>query len=79
MTRQTQSGMPFYLQWSHSGRRSQEDAKPDAFERVLRLELGRDERSIGAANVALDTDITIGMVLDKLEELKIADTFPITQ
>ncbi len=28
---------------------------------------------MGAAAVALDMDITIGMVLDKLDELKIAD------
>lgn len=71
--RNAQSGKPFYLQLSHYGGRSQDDAKPEAFERVLKSGLGRDDRSIGAAAVALDMDITIGMVLDELDKLKIAD------
>ncbi|MDP6720623.1 MAG: sulfatase-like hydrolase/transferase, partial [Pirellulaceae bacterium] len=71
--RQTKAGKPFYLQLSHYGGRSQADAKRETFERVLRLGLGRNDRNVGAAAVALDMDITIGMVLDKLDELDIAD------
>lgn len=71
--RQTNTGTPFYLQLSHYGGRSQDDAKPETFGHVLKSGLGRDERGVGAAAVALDMDITIGMVLDKLDELKIAD------
>jgi arylsulfatase A-like enzyme len=71
--RQTKSGKPFYLQLSHYGGKGQDDAKPETFERVLKSGLGRDERSIGPAAVALDMDITIGMVLDKLDEFNIAD------
>jgi arylsulfatase A-like enzyme len=71
--RQTKDDKPFYLQLSHYGGRSQDDAKPETFERVLKSGLGRDERSIGAAAVALDMDITIGMVLDQLDQLGIAD------
>lgn len=50
---------PFYLQLSHYGGRSQDDAKPETFDKTLRLGLGRDERNIGAAAVAFDMDITI--------------------
>ena len=64
---------PFYLQLSHYGGRSQDDAKPETFDKALRLGLGRDERSIGAAAVVLDMDITIGMLLETLDELDIAD------
>jgi arylsulfatase A len=64
---------PFYVQLSHYGGRSQEDAKPETFEKVLQLGLGRDERNMGAAAVVLDMDITIGMLLDTLDELNIAD------
>ena len=62
---------PFYLQLSHYGGRSQDDAKPETFDKTLRLGLGRDERNIGAAAVAFDMDITIGMLLETLDELNI--------
>ena len=76
--RQTKAVKPFYLQLSHYGGRSQADAKPETFERVLQLGLGRNERNPAAAAVALDMDTTIGMVLDKLNQLGIAeDTYVI--
>ena len=71
--RQVKTGTPFYLQLSHYGGRSQDDAKPETFEHVLKAGLGRDEKNVGAAAVALDMDITIGMVFDTLDQLGIAD------
>jgi arylsulfatase A len=71
--RQAKSNKPFYVQLSQYGGRSQADAKPETFEKVLQLGLGRDQRNIGAAAVALDMDITIGMLLSTLDELNIAD------
>jgi len=71
--RQVKASKPFYLQLSHYGGKSQADAKPETFEKVLKLGLGRNERNIGAAAVALDVDTTIGMILDKLDELGIAN------
>lgn len=71
--RQAKAGRPFYLQLSQYGGRSEADAMPETFERVLRLGLGRDDRSVGAAAVALDMDITIGRVLDTLDQLGIAN------
>lgn len=73
MRRQVQANKPFYVQLSHYGGRSQADAKPETFEKALRLGLGRDERNLGAAAVVLDMDITIGMLLDALDELGIAN------
>ena len=71
--RQVQADKPFYLQLSHYGGRSIADSKPETIEKVLQIRPGRDDRNIEAAAVALDMDITIGMLLDTLDELNIAD------
>jgi arylsulfatase A-like enzyme len=73
MKRQVAANKPFYLQLSHYGGRSQADAKPETFETVLKRGLGRNSRNMEAAAVALDMDITIGVLLDALNELGIAD------
>jgi len=72
INRQAAADKPFYVQLSHYGGRSQEDARPETFEKILQLGLGRDQRNMGAAAVALDMDITIGMLLNTLDELDIA-------
>ncbi len=68
-------GQPFYVQLSHYGGRSAADARESTNEIVSSwpASRGRNERDTGAAAVILDMDITIGMVLDKLEDLGIAD------
>ena len=71
--RQVAAKRPFYLQLSHYGGRSQADAKPETFESVLKRGLGRNNRNMAAAAVALDMDITIGVVLDALNERGIID------
>jgi arylsulfatase A-like enzyme len=74
MRRQVDADKPFYLQLSHYGGRSRADSKPETLEEVLKRGLGRNERSgIEAAAVALDMDITIGLLLDALDDLGIAD------
>ncbi|MCA9138077.1 MAG: sulfatase-like hydrolase/transferase [Planctomycetales bacterium] len=73
MKRQVAANKPFYLQLSHYGGRSQADAKPETFETVLKRGLGRNDRNMEAAAVVLDMDITIGLLLDALNELGIAD------
>ncbi len=64
--RQVQAQRPFYLQLSQYGGRSETDALRETYERVLKSGMGRDEKNMGAVSVALDMDITIGRVLDKL-------------
>jgi arylsulfatase A len=73
MQRQVLANNPFYLQISHYGGRSEADALPATFERTLKMGLGREDQDVGNAAVILDMDITIGMILDKLNELGIAD------
>ena len=69
------AGQPFYVQMSHYGGRSAADAR-ESTNRIVSgwaASRGRNERDTGAAAVILDMDITVGMVLDKLDELGIAD------
>ena len=69
------AGQPFYIQMSHYGGRSLADAR-ESTHRIVSdwtASHGRDDREIGAAAVIYDMDITIGMVLDKVDELGIAD------
>ena len=73
MQRQVDTQTPFYLQLSQYGGKSEADARRETYESVLKSGLGRNEKNMGAAAVALDMDITIGMVLDKLDELGISD------
>ncbi len=66
---------PFYIQMSHYGGRGSENARESTNEIVASWpsSRGRNERDTGAAAVIYDMDITIGMILDKLEELGIDD------
>lgn len=69
------AGQPFYVQISHYGGRTSADAR-DSTNRIVAgwtTSRGRNDREAGEAAVIYDMDITIGMVLDKLDELGIAD------
>ena len=69
------AGQPFYIQMSHYGGRSAADAR-ESTNRIVSgwaASRGRNERDTGAAAVIFDMDTTVGMVLDKLDELGIAD------
>jgi arylsulfatase A len=73
MSRQVAAGKPFYLQLSHYGGRSAADALRSTYETMQSRAKGRDDKSVGAAAVALDMDTTIRMLLAKVDELGIAD------
>ena len=69
------AGQPFYIQMSHYGGRDLADAR-ESTHRIVSgwaASHGRDDREIGVAAVIYDMDITIGMILDKVDELGIAD------
>ena len=72
VTRQTQAGKPFLLQISQYAGRGEQDAKPETVEAVKKRAVGRNDRQAGAAAVAEDVDINIGLLLKKLDELGIA-------
>ncbi len=68
-------GRPFYIQMSHYGGRGAANARESTNSIVSSWPSSRDrqERDTGAAAVIYDMDLTVGMVLDKLEALGIAD------
>ena len=73
MEKHAQADKPFYIQMSHYGGRGAENARESTNEIVASWpsSKGRNQRDTGAAAVIYDMDITIGMILDKLEELEI--------
>lgn len=77
---QVKAGRPFYLQLSHYGGGSQEEATPAALARVAELgtQAGGKNRTkdkdLARAAVLVDMDDAIGRVLAALDELKIAGT-----
>lgn len=70
VTRQTKAGKPFLLQISQYGGRGEAEAKPETVETIKKR--GGNDRQIGAAAVAEDVDINIGLLLKKLDDLGIA-------
>ena len=73
MTRKVQAGKPFYLQMSHYASRRAEDALPETVATVRNWDIDADERLVGHAAATLDLDISLGMILKRLDELAIAD------
>lgn len=74
MARQAKAGIPFFLQISHYAGRGGTDARPETYTAVRkRATTERDARLVGNAAVTEDMDATIGMLMAKLDELKIAD------
>ncbi len=73
MTRQVKAGRPFYLQISHYAARRADDATEKSYRTVLGWPGAAEGDRAGQAACLLDLDNTIGMILDKLGELGIAD------
>ena len=71
IARQSKVGKPFLLQISQYAGRSEAEAKAETVEAISKR--GGDARQIGAAAVAEDVDINIGLLLKKLDELGIAN------
>lgn len=75
MESNAKAGRRFYVQISHYGGHGGESALDSTNQAVLGWaeSRGRNARQTSAAAAVFDMDITVGMVLDKLEELGIAD------
>lgn len=71
--RQVGAGNPFYLQLDHYSSRREVHALPETLKEVQQRAGGTGDRRSGEIAACLDIDKTIGMVLDKIEELNIAD------
>jgi arylsulfatase A-like enzyme len=73
MERNVKAGKPFYLQMSHYSARRADDAKEESYKKVLTWPGAAEGDLAGQAAALWDLDITIGMIMDKLEDLGIAD------
>ena len=71
--RQVGAGNPFYLQLDQYSSRRGEHALPETLKEIQQRAGGINNRRLGEIAACLDIDKTIGMVLDKIEELNIAD------
>jgi arylsulfatase A-like enzyme len=73
MREQAKAGTPFYLQLSHYGFGSEEEATPEALAAAKALVPGVSGKPMGAIAGARDVDTQVGRVLAALKELGIAD------
>lgn len=73
MEKQVKAGKPFYLQLSHYASRKGGDASPEAISAVKAWGKNLNEREIQEAAADADLDIAFGLLLRKLDELRIAD------
>ena len=73
MTRQVKDGKPFYLQLSHYASRQGGDASSKALSSVKAWNANLSEREEAEAAADLDLDIAFGKIIQKLDELGIAN------
>lgn len=73
MAESVAAGQPFYVQISHYGGGDPVDALPESYDAEAKRLAGADPKDVAEAAIIRDMDITVGRVLQKLEELGIAD------
>jgi len=73
MTRQSKSGHPFYLQVSHYATHVDFQTREETYQKYLQKKRGVLHNNPGFAGMLDDLDGAIGKLLDKIEELGIAD------
>jgi len=73
MTEQVKAGKPFYLQISHYGYGSEEEATPAAVAKARELVPGVSGKPLGAIAGQYDMDLQLARVRDAVKELGIAD------
>jgi arylsulfatase A-like enzyme len=73
MREQVKKGKPFFVQISHYGFGSEEEATPEALEATRRLVTGVSGKPLGAIAGARDVDTQVGRVMAALKEMGVAD------
>jgi arylsulfatase A-like enzyme len=73
MTRQSKSGHPFYLQVSHYATHVDFQTREETYQKYLQKKKGAIHNNPGFAGMLDNLDGAIGKLLDKIEELGIAD------
>lgn len=74
MKRSTDAGRPFYVQISHYATHVDMQTRPETLQKSEQRPKGTKHRIPAFAGMTEDLDTGVGMVLDKLEELGIADS-----
>ena len=72
--RQVRAAKPFYLQLSHYGGGTKEEVLPDTLKEVAARLGNVREKELSQAGVVADVDRTLGRLLQRIEELGIADS-----
>lgn len=73
ISRQTAQGRPFLLQVSHYAGNGGTAARPETYAEVRRRAKPSDERKVETTAMTEDMDATIGLLLQKIDQLGIAD------
>ena len=73
MREQVKAGKPFFVQISHYGFGSEEEATPEALAAAKKLVPGVSGKPMGAIAGARDVDTQVGRVLAALKEMGVAD------
>lgn len=73
MKQQVQAGKPFFVQISHYGFGSEEEATPEALAAAKALVPGMSGKPMGAIAGARDVDTQVGRVLAALKDMGVAD------
>ena len=73
MTRQVKSGHPFYLQVSHYATHVDFQTTEESYQKYLQKKKGAIHNNPGFAGMLENLDGGIGIILDKMDELGIAD------
>jgi arylsulfatase A len=72
MTRQVAAGHPFYLQVSHYAGNGDLAARPETYSEVRRRAKPSEDKRVDSTAMTEDMDATIGMLLERLDQLGIA-------
>ncbi len=73
MREQVKAGKPFFVQISHYGFGSEEEATPEALAAAKKLVTGVSGKPMGAIAGARDVDTQVGRVMAALKEMGVAD------
>ncbi|MEX0684606.1 MAG: sulfatase [Balneolales bacterium] len=73
MERQVKKGNPFYLQISHYAPHIDIQSRQETYDKYLRKQRGVKHYNAGWAAMLEDMDMSIGIILDKVESLGISD------
>ncbi len=73
MEKHSKAGKPFFIQMSYHALHYPQNAKPATIEKYQKVLPGANEKAIGRAAIAENLDEGVGLLLEKIDALNIAD------